>query len=89
MNQPFARVHINRGMRLDQVLTRIPRTAGAPMEYVGFSRLLLGVNLPDGSPALMVVVDRAEELLIDGVDNALLEQMPADATVNFVKEEGI
>lgn len=87
MNQPFAKVHINRGLRLDQVLTRMPRSPGAPVDYLAFSRLLLGVQLPDGSPALMVVVDRAESMLIADVDPDLLEQMPADACVHFDPED--
>ena len=48
-----------------------------------FQRLLMGVRMPDGSFALVSVVDRAEKMAVSGVDQRWIDDMPADATVDF------
>ncbi|MFD2738132.1 LysR family transcriptional regulator [Sulfitobacter aestuarii] len=82
-NVPFQEVQAGQGIRLDQVLTKMPRDAGGPLHYIGFYRLMLGMRLPDGSPAIVAAVDRADRLRITDVDPTLIEKMPRDATVTF------
>jgi hypothetical protein len=44
---------------------------------------LMGMRMPDGSFALVTVVDRAEKMAVSGVDQRWIDDMPADATVDF------
>jgi hypothetical protein len=39
--------------------------------------------MPDGSFALVTVVDRAENIAVSGLDQAWLDEMPADVKVDF------
>jgi hypothetical protein len=86
MQTPFTEVQNNHGLRLDQTVTHIPRLAGGPFEPVVFHRLLMGVYFADGSNALAVVVDRADRVDIEGLDEANLEGMPQDVIVEFPAE---
>lgn len=83
MDVPLREVQTTRGMRLDQVVTRIPRRPGEAPEHLVFERLLLGCHMPDGSFALMVVVDRPDTIRVAGLDQSSLEDMSDDVYVNF------
>jgi hypothetical protein len=78
-NVPFQQTQETKGIRLDQVLTKMSQTPGGEQRFAVFDRLMLGMRLPDGSPAVASVVDRAYKLEIPGIDPALLEQMPPGA----------
>jgi len=83
MDVPLREVQTTRGMRLDQVVTRIPRRPGEPAEHLVFERLLLGCHMPDGSFALMVVVDRPDTIRVSGLDQSSLEEMTDEVFVVF------
>lgn len=82
-NAPFRQVHAGADIRLDQVVTRMRFQPDEPMSYVIFDRLLFGVRLPDQSPAVISVVDRAEKVLMDGFDPNILEEVPENTRVDF------
>ncbi len=83
LNQSFEDVMSTGGLRLDEVVTQFPReTGGAPVP-LAYQRLLLGGRFPDNSFALITVVDRSEKVRIRGLDQSGLEQMPADAKVDY------
>ena len=83
INIPFRDVQAERGIRLDQVVMTLPEDAVANRRFLTFDRLLMGVRLPDGSPALMSVVDRPTKLDVAGVDPTVLNEMPKDAAIEF------
>ena len=83
MKLPFVEVQTTKGIRLDQVATLLPRGEdGAPTTIV-FNRLLMAARLPDGSDVLVVVVDRANQLMIADLDSAILERIPDDVVLEF------
>ncbi|MEQ6249060.1 LysR family transcriptional regulator [Sulfitobacter sp. HNIBRBA3233] len=84
INIPFADIQSRRGLRLDQVLLYVPRSDGGPRDMLVFERLLMGGRLPDGSPALISIVDRPCDLRITGVDPAVLDDMPLSAAIDFL-----
>ena len=81
LNYPFREVEANGGMRLDEVVTQIPREPDGPLIPLAYKRLLLGARFPDHSFALIAVVDRSREIHIAGLDQTVLQQMPPDAVV--------
>ncbi len=83
INQSFEEVQASGGLRLDEVVTQIPRSADTPPEPLAYHRLLMGGRFPDGSFALITVVDRSETIRIKGLDQEVLELMPADARVTY------
>ncbi len=83
---PFQDVRAGAGVRIDQVMTKLPLGGGdGPMRLIVFDRLLMGVQLPDGSPIIVSVVDRAHEIRISGMDSVLLDTMPEEARIDFVE----
>lgn len=82
-NAPFTDISSGHGMRLDQIVTKMQLSEDGPMQYIAFDRLLLGVQLPDGTPAIVSVVDRASEIRISDLDNSILEEVPQKASVEF------
>lgn len=86
MDVPYREVQANHSLRLDQVVTKMPREPDGPLLPVCFDRLLLGSRLPDGSFALITVVDRPEEIKISGLDQSWLDGMPVDVNVDFAPD---
>lgn len=66
LSEPFKEVEADGGLRLDHISTQIPRTAGGFPEQICYARLLLGARFPDGSFALVSVVDRHNNIQITG-----------------------
>lgn len=85
-NAPFRDVRDGHSVRLDQVVTRMQLSADGSMQHIAFDRLLMGVQMPDGSPAIISVVDRACEIRITDLDAGLLDQVPESAKVDFSLE---
>ncbi|MEM6304872.1 MAG: LysR family transcriptional regulator [Pseudomonadota bacterium] len=83
MEVPLREVRATHGMRLDQVVTKMPRSSGAPPQVIVFDRLLLGARFPDGSFALISVVDRPGSIAIDGLEPSILKEMPEDVKTDF------
>lgn len=86
LERPFREIQASRGMRLDEVVTSLPREKGGAPVPAAYQRLLLGGRFPDGSFALIAVVDRSEKIGIPGVDQSLLDNMPSDAISRFGTE---
>ena len=83
---PFQDIRVGGGIRVDQVLTKLPLGGGdGPMRLIVFDRLLMGVQLPDGSPIIVSVVDRARQIRISGMGSELLDTMPEEARIDFVE----
>ncbi len=83
LNLPFREVQANGGVRLDEVVTKLPREAGGKPIPLAYKRLLLASRFPDGSFALVAAVDRTRAISIAGIDQDTLRGMPADAVVSF------
>lgn len=83
LNVPFREVQANGGVRLDEVVTQIPREEGGPPIPLAYKRLLLASRFPDGSFALIAAIDRSRAITISGLDQSTLEVMPSDAIVSF------
>jgi len=85
VDAPFQDISVGHGIRIDQVLTKLPMGGeDGPMRLIAFDRLLMGVQLPDGSPAIVSVVDRACKLRISDIDPKILEGVPDEARIEFV-----
>lgn len=82
-NEPFRDVRDGHSVRLDQVVTKMQLNGEGPLQYIVFDRLLMGVQMPDGSPAIISVVDRACEMRIADLDQGILDQMPQSARVDY------
>lgn len=83
MEQQFRDIQTTRGFRLDQVVTRVPRTPGGDPVALCYNRLLMGGSLPDGSFIMVVAVDRPESISISGLGQEMLEEMPDETRVKF------
>lgn len=83
MSVPYREVAATQGLRVDQVLTKMPREDGGELIPIAFQRLLMGGYLADGSFVLLVAVDMPDELKIKGVDPDILRQLPPDGEVDF------
>ncbi|MEQ6201901.1 LysR family transcriptional regulator [Sulfitobacter sp. HNIBRBA2951] len=83
-NAPFTDVNSGHGMRLDQIVTRMRLYGDGPLQLIAFDRLLLGAQMPDGSHAIVSVVDRACEVRITDLEPTLLEDVPKKASVDFI-----
>lgn len=82
-NAPFTDISSGHGLRLDQIITKMQLSDDGPMQYIAFDRLLLGMRMPDGSPAIVSVVDRSSEVRISDLNNSILEEVPKKASVDF------
>lgn len=82
-NAPFTDISSGHGVRLDQIITKMQLSDDGPMQYIAFDRLLLGVEMPDGSPAIVSIVDRSSEVRISDLNNSILEEVPEKASVDF------
>ncbi len=81
---PFREVQANGGVRLDEVVTQMPRnTAGGELIPLAYKRLLMASRFPDGSFALISAVDRSRHVTISGLDQDAMVGMPEDAIVGF------
>ena len=80
---PFREVRANGGVRLDEVVTQIPRSEGEKPTPLAYKRLLLASRFPDGSFALIAAIDRSRVISISGLDQSTLAAMPADAVVSI------
>ncbi|AXI45073.1 LysR family transcriptional regulator [Sulfitobacter sp. SK012] len=79
LSQPFHDVERDRSVRVDHIYTQIPRGPDQDPVQICYARLLLGCSFPDGSFALVSVVDRHNEIEISDTPG---RQMPADLVMN-------
>lgn len=78
MNEPLSYIERCHGLRLDHVFTRIPRTEGGEVIPMSFQRLTMGGQFPDGSFALISVVQRTHDIDIPHLDEAMAHSMPQE-----------
>jgi biotin operon repressor len=66
LSMPFQDVERERNVRVDHIYTQLPRGPEGHPEQICYARLLLGCSFPDGSFALMSIVDRNNDIEIIG-----------------------
>lgn len=85
IDAPFQAIGVGHGIRVDQVVTKLPRGDSDGLhELVAFDRLLMGVTLPDGSPAIVSVVDRSCEIRISDLNPEILGKVADIAPIDFI-----
>ena len=78
MVEPFEDALVHQGTRLDHIHTQLSRVPDGPFIPLNYRRLLLAGRFPDGSPALISVLDRCYDINIAGLDDAQIQAMPRD-----------
>lgn len=81
MIEPFEDTEIHQHSRLDHVFTQLQREVDGPYLPICYRRLLLGGRFPDGTFALISVVDRHHGIEIAGLDPALADAMPSEVVM--------
>ncbi|SDO25597.1 regulatory helix-turn-helix protein, lysR family [Lutimaribacter pacificus] len=76
MNEPLEDIERCHGLRLDHVFTRVPREDGGDKIPMAFQRLTMGGEFPDGSFALLSVVQRTYDIAIPHLDDSIIRTMP-------------
>lgn len=82
-DRPFRDVAATHGIRLDQLMVQSVSPEDGAVNTVMFDRLLMGVRMPDESPAVISVVDRSRIVQIEGLNGDILEKIPPRAKVDF------
>jgi hypothetical protein len=70
--QSYDELRATEGLRLDHIATLMPQGPNDAMQPICFARLLLGCRFPDGSFAMMSMVDRGAEIDIPGLDPGVI-----------------
>ncbi|NBQ50882.1 MAG: LysR family transcriptional regulator, partial [Marivivens sp.] len=71
------------GVRLDHIVSELPREKGGAAVPISYQRLLLGCRFPDQSRGLVSVVVRTYDLCIDGLPREEIERMPSDLLMDI------
>jgi hypothetical protein len=71
--QSYDELRATQGLRLDHVATQMPHGPNDEMRPICFARLLLGSRFPDGSFAMISMVDRSSQIDIPGLDPQIIE----------------
>lgn len=77
IDEAYASVYHEGGVRLDHLYATLPREGGAP-EAITYQRLLLGVVFPDRTLGLLVVVVLTNDVQIDALDTSKLREVPEE-----------
>lgn len=72
--QSYDELHATQGLRLDHVATLMPHGPDDTLRPICFARLLLGCRFPDGSFAMVSMVDRSSQIDIPGLDPGIIKQ---------------
>lgn len=83
VGMPFDEVFRTQNVRLDHVFTQIKRDPEGSPVPISYQRLLLGARFPDGTFALISVVDRTYDLDIYGLADSEIQRMPPDLVMSF------
>lgn len=78
VNMAYDEVETNQSVRLDHVLSVLPKGDDGDLVPICYERLLLGSRFPDGSFAMISVVRRTYDVEIKGVTHEMLEKMPKE-----------
>jgi biotin operon repressor len=82
-DRPYKEINGTHGLRLDQMMIQTRGQEDGAITSVVCDRLLMGVRMPDGSPAIISVVDRASKMYITGISDDVIERIPDKARVEF------
>lgn len=74
--KPFEDVYVHGGGRLDHIHTQIAAENQQDLTPISYQRLLLGARFPDGSFAMVTLIDRTHNIRIDGLSDAQINAMP-------------
>lgn len=72
--QSYDELLATQGLRLDHIATLMPHGPDDVMRPICFARLLLGCRFPDGSFAMVSMVDRSTQIDIPGLDPEMIAQ---------------
>ena len=72
LSMPFHEVEQAQNARVDHIYTQIVRGPDQKLEQICYARLLLGCRFPDGSFALVSIVDRHNGIDIAGTPDVLM-----------------
>lgn len=83
IEQPYDEVRHTRGIRLDHISTAVPRADGGPQIRISYKRLMMAGRFPDGSFALIGVVQPERKVDIFGFENLEISDFPHDVNSIF------
>ncbi|MEP1354710.1 MAG: LysR family transcriptional regulator [Tateyamaria sp.] len=81
MISPFEDAALHKNTRLDHIYTQMPREPDGPYFPIFYQRLLLPGQFPDGTFALISVVDRHHDVEIIGLDEDTKPRMPDEVVM--------
>ena len=76
--KPFDDISATSSVRLDHILTDIPRADSEQPTPISYQRLTMATHFPNGDPALSVLVCRTHQIDISFLSKELLASMPVD-----------
>ena len=82
MIEPFDDASVHQNTRLDHISLQLPREENGPYIPLSYRRLLLSGRFPDGTFALISVLDRCYDIEIDGLPDEDLHSMPAELAMD-------
>lgn len=89
--QAFDEAESKQIARLDHVFTRMPQQPAGTLAPVAYQRLILNAFFPDGSPAVMSLVQPVDEVNIADLDlsgvEGLTKMQPSDFTTEMARFE--
>ncbi|MEM6890157.1 MAG: LysR family transcriptional regulator [Pseudomonadota bacterium] len=81
MIEPFEDTSIHQNTRLDHIHLQLPREKNGPYIPLCYRRLLMCGRFPDGTLALISILDRCYDVHIDGLSRAAILSMPEELTM--------
>ena len=82
MIEPFDDASVHQNTRLDHISLQLQREQNGPYIPLSYRRLLLSGRFPDGTFALISVLDRCYDISIDGLSAEEVRKMPADLVMD-------
>tara|TARA_R110002049_G_scaffold44333_2_gene129749 strand:- start:8601 stop:9554 length:954 start_codon:yes stop_codon:yes gene_type:complete len=98
MDRSFHEVESNQSARLDHIFTRMPLRESDRLVPVAYQRLILGGSFPDGSPAILSLIQPLQHVDIAGVTANMIQDAesvppsdfdPISAIFESIGKEGI
>lgn len=83
IEMPFREVAKSHGLWFDHVHTQVKRTPDGPFVPISYQRLLMGCRFPDSSFALVTLIDRTHDIVIEGLSSDRIQSMPSDLAMNI------
>ena len=82
MAKPFEDIATTRGIRLDHIHTQIEQGADKGLTPISYQRLTMASRFADGEFALVALVDRTNDIQIDGLADDIRQSMPTELEMN-------